>query len=87
MYAWCTPEWVLQRHAADQVANLALDRWTAGLASRLPTPIESPTLPMPTEDSLGLYDYQDISPTMSEARKPNPEDSIQTTQTRTTSSA
>lgn len=50
------PEQVLARHAADQFLDLRVDLWTACFAHRFPTPIESPSLTMPTNDRVGLDD-------------------------------
>lgn len=55
---------VLRGHAPDKRSEFERDPATSGLSSalRAPVPIETPTLAVPTEHSLGVHDQKRFSP-------------------------
>lgn len=78
-----SPQWILPRHATDEFANLDIDRWPTNLAtSRLPSPVESEALLVPTDDRFGLYDEEHASPIRPETGQPYPEDAVARPQSR-----
>ena len=54
------PEWIGQAHVADQLANFERHLWSAAATSRLPSPEQTKTSTMPTDDGLRLHDHQGI---------------------------
>ncbi len=74
--SWSSPERVLLRHSADQLANLGVDLWPSRSASRLPAPVESKSLSMPAKNGIGLHDDEDGAPIRPESGQPSPEDAV-----------
>jgi len=78
--AWCPPQRILTRHAADQVADLGFDLRSAGSRPRLPSPEELEALAMPADHGVGLHDQQSGAPICPNSGQQRPEDSIPLTQ-------
>ena len=74
--SWSSPERVLFRHSADQLANFDVDLWPSRSASRLPSPVELEALLVPPDDRFWLHDYEDGAPIRPEAGDPGPEDPV-----------
>ncbi len=68
---------------SDQLLHLGAEPRPTEPGSRPPGPIQSPTLPVPPQDGVRLDDSEVVPPaSRPEAAKPNPEDSIMTTEAR-----
>ena len=74
------PQRVFVGHALDQPAKFGIGRWTAGLAPRLPMPLESPAPSAPADDGFRSDHDKCGSPSTPKARKPDPKDSVEATQ-------
>ncbi len=71
------PERVLAGHALDQPLDLDFDLGSADLAgSRLTSPIQLESLPMPTNHGVRLHDEQNGLPIRPDLRQKRPEDPI-----------
>ena len=60
-----SPEWVLQRHAADKGTDFNRNLGPSLSRSALPAPEESPTGSVPADDGVGLDD--DVKPDVERA--------------------
>ena len=79
-----SPEWVGGRDLADQRPNLRRYRWTpATVTSTLPGPVQPETLPVPSNDCLGLYHGQATGPVLPEPGQQHPEESVALSQAGT----
>jgi hypothetical protein len=68
------PRWILPGHLPDQIANLGVNPWPANPGgSGLPSPVEPETLPMPTDDRVGLDNDENRPPSLPQSGKPDPE--------------
>lgn len=75
--AGCTPTRILPAHPADQIANLAGNDRSSGLAAPdLPSPEKAEACTMPGKDRLGLNDGQRRAPAAPHARQPDPEEAV-----------
>jgi hypothetical protein len=61
------PQWIGHAYVSYQLANFQRGVWPAGATSRLPSPEQTKTSAMPTDDGLGLDDLQGVHNT---GRKP-----------------
>jgi hypothetical protein len=59
----CAPAGILFGHSADKRAGLVGDFGPTTARSRTPAPVEAKTGAVPTDDSLGLHDYEGGYPT------------------------
>ena len=71
-----SPSDVFNTHTTHQCADLHNDLWSSHLRSRLPAPVASEALAVPTEDRLGLDDDDGGAPLDPDSREPCPEDSM-----------
>src|SRR5215469_6621726 len=68
MNARCTPGGILPAHPADQVPNLACDRWPSGLSvPYLPSPKQAKAFAMPGHNRFRLDEHQRRAPTAPDA--------------------
>src|SRR5713226_2932530 len=71
------PEGILLRDPGDERPQLGAEMGTTEAGSRLPPPVQSPALPMPSQDGIGLHQTEVLLPTFRpDAAKPYPQDSI-----------
>jgi hypothetical protein len=75
-----SPIRVFLRQATDQYANLFGDLRSAASAPRSPAPVQPETSAVPTDDSLGVHDDQNISPARPEVAEGSPKESVQPVQ-------
>ena len=69
--------------AADEVANLAWDGWTPGLASpNLPRPEEAKCVAVPGNDCFGFDDDQRRTPVRPDAGETDPQETVGCVQLR-----
>ena len=71
-----TPGRILRREKANKTANLEIDPGSARTERTLAAPVPSETVPMPSDDGLGLHDDQSVSPSRPHSPKEYPEESI-----------
>jgi hypothetical protein len=71
-----SPVRVLIRKASDEYANLFCDLWSTSLRPGTPSPIETETGAVPTDNSLRLHDDEDIAPTRPTAAESRPEEAV-----------
>src|SRR5262245_19750555 len=62
-----SPQWVLARYSADQLANIFVDWWTADRRFRLPAPIETEAFSMPFDDCIRFNNDQRVAPILPES--------------------
>ena len=60
--AFGSPQPVVERHRVDERDDFGSDAWWTVFRFRLVSPEQAKTLPMPTEQGVGLDDEQGISP-------------------------
>ena len=69
---------------SDQIANLGVNPWPANPGgSGLPSPVEPETLPMPTDDRVGLDNDENRPPSLPQSGKPDPEYAVALAQSGT----
>src|SRR6202022_2876835 len=56
----CSPKRIFDAHPPDQRAQLRLDLWPPSPWARLPTPVAAKAGPMPTNESLGPDDCENL---------------------------
>ena len=67
------PEKIGEGHSADEGSGPGFHRWpTLPSFSALPCPEELESLPVPADDSIGLYDDERVSPAVPDAGEENP---------------
>jgi hypothetical protein len=77
------PERIGEGHGADELRNLRGDvRSTGSTVSGLPVPEGPEALPVPANDGLGANNVKRLSPPCPALRKPNPEEAIEETESR-----
>src|SRR5712691_7914511 len=71
------PERILVRDPADERLQLSAEAGSTESGSRLPGPIEPPTLPVPAQDRLRLHQMKVLAPAIRpETAKPDPKNAI-----------
>jgi hypothetical protein len=77
------PRRVVACHPPDQLAKLSIEPRAADRASLgLPSPVEPEALAVPGEDGAGLNDDETRAPTRPQAREPDPEDPVPSSEPR-----
>src|SRR5580700_5127820 len=85
MNARCSPAWVVRLHATNQLADLAADLRSSGVAEpRPPSPEQPEAGAMPGYYRFRLHQYQGLGPARPQGAQRNPEQSIEAAQFGTT---
>ena len=74
--AWCTPAWVGDADASNQLPHLGRYRRTTMTRTTLPTPIEPKAFAVPRDHGFRFDDAKRRFPVHPNAREPNPEKTI-----------
>ena len=67
---------ILQGHPSDQLADLVVNRRSAGLLAGLPSPVELESSTVPPDDGLRFNNEQCQSPAWPKPQQPYPEDPV-----------
>lgn len=79
MNARRTPARIGQAHFTDQIDDLARNGRSTLRMTTLPFPIETESLSVPSDDSLGFDDHEGRPPTCPQPRQPDPQQPIRNT--------
>ena len=84
----CSPTWVGARHLPDEFADLRCNRGSSPrISPAFPGPVQSEASPVPSDDSLGLHDGEDLGPVLPNPGQQGPKEAVAVLQMRTFDSA